>query len=217
MAELVKPPKYRLPEAAPSQADIDDRTRWDALVAASETSTRASAEKWRAGLAAFVTLITGGLLVKGPEAATAIEQGWRALLTALFGVGLAAAVTGLWFALEAAAGSAAKVNYEAVRRDYGGVRQFQVAMADASVKSLDRAKWAVGIALVLLGAAVFVWWWAPTSGSPAFIQIQIEDSKVCGELLSADNSVYRVEVSGTSNPISIDFDDVINVSLTDSC
>ena len=53
--------KVRKPAHGPSVDVIADRDRWEALTNTSLSSTQAAAEKWRTGLAAFVTLVTGGL------------------------------------------------------------------------------------------------------------------------------------------------------------
>ena len=72
--------KVRLPTRAPTPDQIADRERWEAMTSASLSSVQAAAEKWRTGLAAFVTLITGGLLIKGPQAASDLVEGGRQLV-----------------------------------------------------------------------------------------------------------------------------------------
>src|SRR5215469_16657849 len=119
--------RVRRPAHGPTPAQVADRDRWEALTSASLTTTQAAAEKWRTGLAAFVTLVTGGLLIKGPQSASDLTTGWRITLTLLMGGGLALAVVGLWMALRAAAGAPGNVSYPEVVRIHGGVRQFEVA------------------------------------------------------------------------------------------
>jgi hypothetical protein len=77
------PPKYRKPLAGPTAGNLQDQTLWEQLSGQSLTATQAAADKWRTGLAAFVTLATGGLLLKGPEAASDVTTGWRIALTIL--------------------------------------------------------------------------------------------------------------------------------------
>src|SRR6185437_12399060 len=113
------PPRYRKPAAGPTAESLADRARWQELSEQSLSSAQAAAEKWRAGLAAFVTLATGGLLLKGPSAASDVTTGWRIALTILALGGLLTAIAGLWLALQAAAGAPAKLNLTEVVARYG--------------------------------------------------------------------------------------------------
>ena len=85
---MTAPPKYRKPATAPTAAQVADAERWAKLADSSLATTQAAAEKWRTGLAAFVTIVTGGLLIKGPEAAADIERSWLVALTLLAAAGL---------------------------------------------------------------------------------------------------------------------------------
>lgn len=209
----------RKPPAPPSPSDIVERDRWEALTSASLATTQAAAEKWRTGLAAFVTLVTGGLLIKGPESANALTTGWRGLLSVLAGAGLAAAIVGLWLALRAAAGSPGRVNYSQVVAAYGGVRQFEIAAAGKASEMLRWAKLAVGLALVLLGAAAIAWWWAPEKAAdpPAMVRVTTSGGQKCGALLTGDNQQLRIQITGETNPTPIPFADVLNVEVVASC
>ena len=137
---LPVPPKYRKPSAGPTADNVQDQTLWQQLSEQSLASTQVAAEKWRTGLAAFVTLATGGLLLKGPSAASDVTTGWRIALTILALGGLLAAIVGLWLALRAAAGTPAKLNLTEVVAMYGGVRQFEVATALAASAQLRLAR-----------------------------------------------------------------------------
>lgn len=208
----------RRPAHGPTPAQVADRDRWDALTSASLTATQAAADKWRTGLAAFVTLVTGGLLIKGPQSASDLTTGWRLALTLLAGSGLALAVTGLWMALRAAAGAPGHVSYSDVVRIHGGVRQFEVACARRASDALRWAKVAMACSLSLLALAVFAWWWAPTEAATTpRVQVTVGGKTVCGTLLSADKQRFRVEVDGESDPRTIPFKGVDNVRVTLSC
>lgn len=213
-------PGFRKPAAPPSPSDIADRDRWEALTNSSLATTQAAAEKWRAGLAAFVTLVMGGLLLKGPESANNLTTGWRAALSILAGVGLAAAIVGLWLALRAAAGSPGRVHYSKMLTAYGGVRQFEIAAAAKASEMLRWAKLAVGAALVLLGSAAIAWWWAPEKATdpPAMIKVATaNDGVACGELLTGDNRQLSINVEGESEPRVIPFNDIENVRIVATC
>lgn len=174
--------------------------------------------KWRTGLSAFVTLVTGGLLIKGPQAAQDLSVGWRTAISLLAGLGLAAAVCGLWQALRAAAGMPTRVNLQAVVTEFGGVRQFEVVSARKAADALRWARVLVGSALVLLGATVIVWWWAPTSPTHLISVEQANDQPtLCGSLVSADDQVVRLQRSGVSKLDEIPFARITNLRVVDSC
>jgi hypothetical protein len=210
--------KVRLPTRGPTPDQIADRERWEAMTSASLSSVQAAAERWRTGLAAFVTLITGGLLIKGPQAASDLTTGWRIVITLLAGAGLALAVVGLWLALRAAAGAPGSVSYPDIVRRFGGVRQFEVACARRASDTLRWAKVTMACSLSLLALAIFAWWWAPARRAPApRLQISVGGSTVCGKLLSADGQQFRVQVDGEAGPRTIPFNRVENVRVGPSC
>ena len=210
------PPKYRLPAHGPSPADIADRDLWEKASDASLSSVQAAAEKWRTGLAAFVTLVTGGLLIKGPEAAKDLSTDWLIALTVLGGGGLLLAVSGLWQALRAAAGVPAGLRYEDVVAKYTSFRQFQVAAAKTAAKTLATARWLVGGSLLLLGATLIVWWWTP-SESGQLVSVTHGDATVCGTLKSADDQTFVIQVAGESTPTAVAFGDAENVRIVGEC
>jgi len=210
--------RVRRPAHGPTPGQVADRDRWEALTSASLTATQAAAEKWRTGLAAFVTLVTGGLLIKGPQSASDLTTGWRIALTLLTGGGLALAAAGLWMALRAAAGAPGHVGYPEMVRTYGGVRQFEVACARRASDALRWAKVTMACSLSLLALAVFAWWWAPTKvATTPRVQITVGGRTVCGKLLSADKQRFRVEVDGETDPRTIPVNGVANVRVTLSC
>lgn len=216
MSEEPAPSPFKLPAAGPSAADVADRDLWEKTAEGSLAAVQAAAEKWRTGLAAFVTLVTGGLLIKGPEAADDLGDQWLLAISILGGSGLLLAVIGLWNALRAAAGSPAAVRYEDVAARHGSFRQFQIASAAAASNTLARARTLVGWSLALLGATVIVWWWAPTEPAQ-LVKINHGDKEVCGVLKSADGHEFSVKPAGTSKAVTVSFDDTDNVFIVDKC
>ena len=210
--------RVRRPAHGPTPDQVADRERWEIVVSASLSSVQTAAEKWRTGLAAFITLITGGLLIKGPQAASDLTTGWRIGITVLTGAGLALAVVSLWLALRAAAGAPGAVSYPDIVRRFGGVRQFEVACARRASDALRWAKTAMACSLLLLTLAIFAWWWAPARPAPVpRLRITVGESDVCGKLLSADGRQFRIQVDGEANPRTIPFDGVDNVRVGPSC
>lgn len=213
------PPPYRKPDRAPSAADLDNRDRWRALTDTSLASVQGAAEKWRAGLAAFVTLATGGLLLKGPDAAGDLTTGWLVPLTIFALGGLALAIAGLWLALSAAAGSPAKLNLNQVVADYGGVRQFEVACAQ---KASDQLRWAKILVAASLGGfvlAIGTWWWAPSAPAspPAMIRISTPAGPICGTLVGASGQAFTVLPPGHSVSTRIPFATARDARIVQSC
>jgi hypothetical protein len=213
------PPKYRKPAAGPTAESLADRARWRELSEQSLSSTQAAAEKWRTGLAAFVTLATGGLLLKGPSAASDLTVGWRIALTVLALGGLLAAIAGLWLALQAAAGAPAKLNLTEVVASYGGVRQFEVACALAASAQLRLARLLVAGSLLLFVAAIGTWWWAPPGSPrpPGLISVTTPRGTVCGTLISANGRAFTVQLANASGQVQVPLSAATTVQIVASC
>jgi hypothetical protein len=213
------PPKYRKPAAGPTAESLADRARWRELSEQSLSSTQEAAEKWRTGLAAFVTLATGGLLLKGPSAASDLTVGWRIALTVLALGGLLAAIAGLWLALQAAAGAPAKLNLTEVVASYGGVRQFEVACALAASAQLRLARLLVAGSLLLFVAAIGTWWWAPPGSPqpPGLISVTTPRGTVCGTLISANGRAFTVQLANASGQVQVPLSAATTVQIVASC
>lgn len=216
MTDQPPPPPFRLPTSGPSLSQVADRDLWDKATDASLATVQAAAEKWRTGLAAFVTLVTSGLLIKGPEAAKDLTTEWRLAITILGGGGMLLAVLGLWQALKAAAGAPSSLRYETIVTAYGSFKQYQIASAQTAAKTLAVARRLVGWSLILLAATVIAWWWAPTEPSPV-VKAQYGDKEVCGTLSSADDQTLSIKAKGTSKATEIPFAEIKNLYVTDKC
>jgi hypothetical protein len=214
-------PKYVLPDRAPTAGDIEDRDRFRKLATGSLGDVRAAAEKWRAGLAALVTLVTGGLLIKGPEAASDLTTGWRIVLTILAGGGIAVAIYGLWHALKAAAGLPQTQQFDEIVEEYGSVLGYEVVQAQGAASELRHARAALMIALPLLGAALIAWWWSDTkpTSPPAYVEVDraAPAAAICGTLESADNGHLRIQVAGEEKPRTIPLSQITNLRVKTSC
>jgi hypothetical protein len=215
------PPKYKMPSRAPTAADLDNRERFRKLSESSLSDVRAAAEKWRTGLAALITLVTGGLLIKGPESANDLTRDWRIAITILAGGGIAVAIVGLWRALKASAGVPQRQDMTKIVDKYKSVLGYEVAQANDAANELRWARLALIVALPALGAALLVWWWAPIkpASNPAYVEVdQTSTGKsVCGTLKSGDNGHMRVQVAGQEYPTVILYTDVANVRVKASC
>ena len=218
---MTTPPRGRCPrlDRLDHRPRIDSRRRGiHSPGNSSLTDTRASAEKWRTGLAALVTLVTTALLIKGPENAANIETGWRVALTLMLSAGLVLAVIGLWLALSAASGVPSTVTFDAVVQQYGSVKAFQVAEASAAARQLTHARPLIMASLGLLISGMVIWWWAPeTKPDKPVIEVSTVNGTACGHITSADQAAIRLDVAGESAPRVIPFSTIRNLAVAENC
>lgn len=200
------PPLARKPANAPSKADLAERDRYAKLAAASMDTVRASARTWRTGLAAFITLVTTGVVIKGRDTTSGLAGSWRAPVTVLVGGGLLLAVVGLWQALAAEAGTdPKKQTLHDIRAGYGTLAAYQVHLADVAARRLQWGQRTVAAAVTFLLAGIAVTWWAPAAApaGPADIRVTYGHVVTCGTLQSAGAGQMRLAVSGNHRPVVI--------------
>lgn len=200
--------------APPTPADVADRAAYDQLVDSALADVRSSAEKWRTGLAALVTVTTTALLVSGPANASDLATPLRYLVVGALAAGLALAVIGLWLALTAASGVPTLSTYHDLRHHYLSVPQYRTHLATKAAKLLNVARWVVAASLAAFLIGMVSWWLAPTGSR---VSVVTTDETVCGQLKSGDNQTLRVSVAGESEPRSIPFADVRNVATVSGC
>ena len=210
----------RKPATGPEPVSTAERAAFDTLVRESLPGVRASAQAWRNGLAALITLATAGVFIQGRTATADLTAGWRAAVTALIGGGLVAAVVGLWQALSAEAGTRTATQTLAdIHARHASVLAYQVALAGAAGASLRRARTAVAAALGLLLAGATLTWWAPAepAAPPAYVQVTTADDATCGELSTADGGLLRLTVAGAHEQVVIPLAAVRNLAVVTSC
>ncbi|MET7703110.1 hypothetical protein [Streptomyces sp. NPDC005485] len=211
----------RRPTRGPTPFDLAERDAFAALSAASLDAVRSSAETWRNGLSAFITLVTTGVVIKGRDTTSALPTEWRAALTALIGGGLLVAILGLWQALGAQAGTRPRATtLNAVHSRYGSVAAYKVALANIAAARLRRAQYLVAVALALLLAGIGVTWWAPaesTGDKPVYLKVAHQGRTSCGTLRSADGGMLRLKSPGRHEPAVIPLGDVTNIEVVRSC
>ncbi|MFF2957008.1 hypothetical protein ACFVVU_37420 [Kitasatospora sp. NPDC057965] len=209
----------RLPQRPPSETDLAERDRFHALVHDSLPNVRASAEVWRNGLAAFITLVGAAIVVKGRTTAADLPTSWRLAVTLLIGGGLALAVTGLWHALAAQAGSRPlSVTLADIHREYGSVDAFHLATAIRSAHRLTLARRAVALALTCMFAGTALTWWAPGEAPVALrVTYGTGTGTACGTVLSTDGGMLRLTVPGQVAPAVVPLADVTSISPVSSC
>ncbi len=215
-------PRYRprKPSSAPSEGSLAERDAFIALARQSLPTVRTSAEAWRNGLTAFLTLATAGVIIKGRDTTAGLSVPWRIAITALIGGGLALAVAGLWRVLAAQAGTRYRLSTrDDIRRGYGTVEAYQVAVAARATVDLHVGRRLVFAALGLLLLGVGVTWWAPPAPAspPAFLKATFDNTEACGVLRSADNGQVRLAVTGRHDPLVIPLTHITNLAIVSGC
>jgi hypothetical protein len=213
-------PKPRKPATAPDRASLAERDRFADLHRTQSASLNATAQSWRNGLAAFITLVTTGLVIKGQDSAAALPTTWRLAVTLLLGGGLALTVTGLWLTLAAEAGSDMRLrSLPDIRREYGSLAGYELHVVDNGAKALARGRYAVALALVLLLAGIITTWWAPAAPAdpPAYLNVTAPGGPWCGRLLSADGGQLRLSVTGQAAVVVVPLSRVANLAVVPTC
>ena len=214
------PPRARLPQRALSKADLEERDRYAKLAAGSADTVRASAQTWRTGLTAFITLVTTGVVIKGRDSTAGLPVSWRILIIVLVGGGLLLAVLGLWQALAAEAGTRPqKQTLQDIRDAYGTLTAYQVHLADTAAGQLRWGIRAAAAAITLLIAGIVATWVAPAAAtSPAAYVTAIHGNAItCGTLQSAARGQLRLAVAGGQGTVIIPFSEITSLALTTVC
>jgi hypothetical protein len=204
----------------PRPVSAADREAFEALAKEALPAVRSTAAAWRTGLAALVTLVTTGIILKGRTDTTSLALPWRIAVTVAIGVGLALAMVGLWHALAAEAGARARLRtLDDIRADYASVQAYQVGQAAAAGRRLQAARIVVAAALGLLLAGVLLTWWAPAAPAspPAYLKVTRPGGTACGTLKSADGGILRLTVAGAHQPVAIPLTTVTNLAVTLTC
>ena len=213
-------PQARKPSQAPSRSDLDERDRYARLITGSIDTVRGSAQAWRTGLTAFITLVTTGVVITGRSTTADLTSGWRTAITVLIGGGLLLAVLGLWQALAAEAGTdPKKQTLQDIRAVHGTLTTYEVYLADKATRRLQRGRRAVAGAVTLLLAGIAVTWWAPTavSPTPAYVIVTRGHAMTCGVLWPASTGGLRLTIQGSRDPVIIPFSQIASIASTTTC
>jgi hypothetical protein len=212
-------PRASLPAQAPSKADLAERDRFAKLTATSADSVRGSAQAWRTGLAAFITLVTTGVVIKGRDTTMGLSDGWRASITVLVAGGLLLAVAGLWQALAAEAGTdPSRQTLQGIRKKHGTLAAYEVHMADKAARRLQWGRRTVAAAVVLLLAGIAVAWWAPGAAPPAgYVTAFHGHTSTCGTPQLGRAGQLTLSVPGSHAQIEIPFSQITQLVPTTTC
>ncbi|GGZ58404.1 MULTISPECIES: hypothetical protein [Streptomyces rochei group] len=214
------PLRPRLPERPPTPGDLSERDRFAVLAEASLPTVRANAEAWRNGLAAFVTLVTTGVVLKGRDTTADLPLGWRTAVTLLIGGGIALCLAGLWQALAAQAGTReVTVSLADIHRRHASVAAYQIALADSAAARLRRGRTIVAVALLCLFLGIVATWWAPAAepDPAAYVTVTHDGTSTCGTLAGADGGSVRIKVAGTAETVVVPTGKVTALRVVERC
>jgi hypothetical protein len=213
-------PRARKPAEAPTKTDLDERDRYAQLTAGSMDIVRGSAQAWRTGLTAFITLVITGVVIKGRDTTVGLTTGWRILISVLIGGGLLLAGLGLWQALAAEAGTdPKKQTLKDIRAVHGTLTTYEVYLAAKAARRLQWGRYAVAGAVILLLAGIAATWWAPAAApsAPAYITVAHGHAITCGTLQPAGAGQLRLTVHGSLSAVTISFSQITSLALTTAC
>lgn len=211
-------PPYQKPAAGPTPQEVQDAASWSQLVKTSTDSVIKSAEKWRDGLAALVSLITGGLIIAGPDGSD-MSAAWRYPATLLVIAGLACAGIGFLVALTVAAGRPGPQDLPSIVRENGSVENYLTIRATAKAKTLRNIEKLAAAALGLLILGSGAWMAAPKTEPDTTPRITVtsDGEKYCGKLLSGDQRTVRVQVEGEKDPRNFPYATITNFAVGTKC
>lgn len=212
--------QFPRPTSGPEPVSPGEEKAFEKLVSGSLPAVRASAQSWRNGLTAMITLVTAGAVIKGRDTTDGLDWGWRLAITLTVGGSIVVAVIGLWLALQAEAGGRPQFQTLAqIHQKHASVSAYQVALAGMVGKKLSLARSMVGVAIGLLLLGIVFTWWAPeqASGPAAYLKVKTSTETFCGTLTSADGGRIMLTVEGHADPTVIPLTSVVNLSVEDTC
>jgi hypothetical protein len=196
---------YRLPQSPPEPVSHAEHNAFAALVAEPLPAVRVSAQAWRTGLTALLTLVTAAVVVQGHKATADLDPIWRLGVTLLIGSGLATCAAGLWHVrgAEAVAHTTA-MTLSDIHQRHGpsphAKRLWRTWLASSYPRS-QPGRCRAGPALRRDDHDLVP---PPHRNSPPpTIKIIHSAESTCGALQSADGERFRLTVSGASTPVEI--------------
>jgi hypothetical protein len=194
--------------------DDVDKARADMLQvwrAGELASIRAAGEKWQAGLAALLGLVTTILVIKGRESGQELATGFRVAIGLCLLVALLTAIAASLAALRAAHG----LPRARAIADRSSVLMWDRQEAAKASRALLIAIVGTVSTLLLLAASVGLTWFAPATAQPVVKVTQTDGATGCGELISADAKLILLK--GHDRDIRINPRNLGSMSVDSAC
>jgi hypothetical protein len=183
-----------------------DRKRWALLAQDLKFSqldiARKQADTWRTGLAALTTLLTGVLVVKGRNTASALTPPFQVVVAVLLGTALVLLLWATMWLSRALAGPPG----EEILLTGESLEQWTQGEVHKISKALYWAPKLAAASVLIVAAAVGFTWFAPAhdASTTQLVQVTGPSGRSCGELIGASNRqlVIRTTTTTTLIPLS---------------
>lgn len=209
-------PGEQPPASPPSAASIAHQAEWRSMQGQSLRAIRASAEGWRGGLGALVAVITGGLVVSGPDNVSNLAHPWKYFVAGTLILGVLLLVIGLYQTIGVAAGKSSTLTFNEFLAAGGRRDNIDSSAAFTDSRTLHAARMLAAAGMVLMLLAICAWLVAPARTSPR-IEITTKTEILCGKLDSGDKGVFVVTVEGEKDPAMVNVEDIQNAAVKVGC
>ena len=203
-------------EISPLQAE--DRALFDELTQAGATSAANSAGKWQAGVLAILAFVTGGVFLKGGDAASDMDSPWRYIFTAILIAALCFATIGLLLFLRLSSGFIVSTSRDKMIDKHGSVAAYVRAREERASFLTRSGVWLGVIAVILLVAAATTWLLVSVEKQPDLFTVKTtQGTEQCGQLLSAPADFLLVGSKKGGKYVPIRIQDVKEINVAASC
>ena len=222
--ESASPPDVVRIKAVTAEAlslqEAEDREFFDEMSATGAAKSADSAGKWQAGILAITAFVTGGVFLKGPEAANDLHGCWRTLFVACVAMALVLATVGLLAFISISSGLVISTSRDKILKKHGSVAAYVRSREErASILTVLGVWFALG-AVVLLVIATLTWLIVPKEESPDRISVTTHTGeKLCGKLLSSidDKLLISDDSTKTTTYTLLPVDSVKQIDTVDGC
>jgi hypothetical protein len=188
-----------------------DRKRWALLAHELKFSqldiARKQADTWRTGLATLTTLLTGVLIVKGRDDASALTLPFQVAVAVLLGLALVMLLCATIWISRALAGPPGD---EILLTGEGLEHWTQIEVRKIS-KALYWVPQLAVASVLMVAAAVAFTWFAPAhdASSRPLVQVTGRSVQSCGELVGASNRQLIIQTASATTLIPLSAIDTI--------
>ncbi|GEP49264.1 hypothetical protein FVP74_07405 [Microbacterium saccharophilum] len=209
------------PAAAPPPPGIraaENLTDWERFTATNLSRVTATAEKWQAGLAGFVAVVTSVFILKGPESFSKVAEPYSWWVVGLLALALIAMLGGLWLAQSAAAPVETSMTYAEFQAQNTATGQVEAGIARGARKNLVRAQGLVAAALLAFIAGTVVWAVAPQPSAKTLMVVErTTDDAICGTVVASEQGRLLLLPDGASEATVVPLAEVDAARVVAEC